>query len=104
MNLPASALEFLDAFRGYKVVGSGLPSTPTIHVHCFASKDRKEAHQSIYERAEKALGCPFGDTKVSIHNVRDVAPNKNMYCVTFQLPEAVRSLPRIKVGSDDSIP
>lgn len=33
MNLPASAPEFLDAFRGWK-----LTKLPRIHVHCFAPK------------------------------------------------------------------
>ncbi|KAL3916664.1 MAG: hypothetical protein SGILL_005074, partial [Bacillariaceae sp.] len=105
MNLPASALEFLDAFRGYKVAktqsnGEDKPDhLPMIHVYGFAPKNVDEAKQSIYERAEKALGCSLNDTDVSIYEVRDVAPKKNMYCITFRLPTAVQSLPRVEIAS-----
>lgn len=113
MNLPGSALEFLDAFRGYNRIAedgptssvappqSPLPTSPQIHVHCFASKNMTEAEEEIWQRCERALGCPLDKTRdeVSIHLVRDVAPNKNMYCVTFRLPRAVQQLPRITLTS-----
>ena len=105
MNLPASALEFLDAYRGYKVAEKRQPSQdkgsnymPIIHVYCFASKNKEEANQEIYERAEKALGCTLKETTVAIHEVRDVSPTKNMYCVTFRLPTAVQELPRVEIA------
>ena len=91
MNLPASAPEFLDAFHGF--TGTTLPR---IHVHCFSSKDDDADDQAI-QRCAKALGCPLDkqDHNVSVKIVRDVAPNKNMLCVSFNLPEQVRELPRI---------
>jgi tRNA (guanine37-N1)-methyltransferase len=96
MNLPASAPEFLDAFRGFK--GTTLPR---IHVHCFGSKQAppKEAEQECIDRCSKALGCSLDEKQhsVTVHTVRDVSPKKNMYCVSFTLPEEARDLPRIVV-------
>jgi tRNA (guanine37-N1)-methyltransferase len=108
MNLPASAPEFLDAFRGY----TGTP-LPRIHVYCFAPKSANpdgnsdqftvneddNVHAAVLERCSTALGCPLHTSRhnVSIRIVRDVSPNKNMLCVSFDLPEEARTLPRITV-------
>ena len=89
MNLPATAPEFLDSFRGF--TGKTLPQ---IHVHCFGAKD-EDASDQVVERCSRALGCDI--VNPSVHLVRDVAPKKNMYCVSFLLPEAARSLPRINL-------
>jgi tRNA (guanine37-N1)-methyltransferase len=96
MNLPATAPEFLDAFRGF--TGKTLPR---IHVHCFSKKDSAESERETIDRCGRALGVPLDvDTSnVVIHTVRNVAPNKNMYCVSFNLPESIRALPRIQTGS-----
>jgi tRNA (guanine37-N1)-methyltransferase len=96
MNLPATALEFLDAFRGYP---TSLPQQPQIHVHCFAPKDTEESRKEIWNRIETAMGCSLDEKidDVTIYPVRDVAPNKNMYCVSFRLPKAVSGLPRIQI-------
>jgi tRNA (guanine37-N1)-methyltransferase len=95
MNLPASAPEFLDAFIGY--TGKQLPR---IHVHCFGSK-QAEAEEEAIQRCAKALNCPLDREKdrVSVHIVRDVAPNKNMLCVSFTLPVKVREQPRMDTWS-----
>jgi tRNA (guanine37-N1)-methyltransferase len=99
MNLPATAMEFLDAFRGYKTNGDD--DLPRIHVHCFAPKNQNDAYQHIFHRAQASLGCVLDKEadRVSIHLVRDVAPNKNMYCVSFRLPKAVQELPRVSIAS-----
>jgi tRNA (guanine37-N1)-methyltransferase len=89
MNLPASAPEFLDAFRGWTS-----RKLPEIHVHCFASK-LDSADQEAIDRCQVALGCDIANAKV--HVVRDVSPKKNMYCVSFVLPEAARLLERITI-------
>ena len=100
MNLPATALEFLDAFRGYK----SSDKLPMIHVHCFAPKNQEEADRQIWERSEAALGCRLDKNAndVVIHLVRDVAPNKNMYCVSFRLPKEATDLPRINIPTQSS--
>ena len=103
MNLPKTALEFLDAFRGYPRATSKNSSSnnrlPRIHVHCFAPKDTQAAKQEIWKRAETSLGCSLNekDDRVVIHPVRDVSPNKNMYCLSFTLPVGACALPRIQL-------
>ncbi len=175
MNLPATALEFLDAFRGaythlstivtpsalrseidLRISSSDrtLTSLPTIHVHCF-SKNPFTPALDILNRANAALAIPpdapfrlkskplppptqtlaglrkstpqeVGNYLTShpdyhrykritdqaefmkqveeewierdggehtdgleIHYVRDVAPNKQMYCLSFRCPPEV---------------
>ncbi|GMI40502.1 hypothetical protein TeGR_g14110, partial [Tetraparma gracilis] len=85
MNLPATAVEFLDAFRSWP---AALPP-PTVHVYCFVkcqSLDASDAEAKIRPRVEAALGCAAGE--LAVHLVRDVAPKKPMCCVSFRLPEA----------------
>ena len=102
MNLPASAPEFLDAFRGFNVLETA--SLPIIHVHCFAPKEAEETgYQCAIDRCSQALGH-FLDRqadKVHVHVVRDVAPKKNMLCVSFQLPRTVCQLPAISLNHGD---
>lgn len=107
MNLPASAIEFLHNFRGLYHGHEDLfaPHTstrlPMIHVHCFAPKPNNEAAvQGVVERIEKEIGVVLspGDGEVegqaTFHEVRDVAPNKLMFCVSFRLPAQVAFAPR----------
>lgn len=96
MNLPASAPEFLDAFRGFK--GNTLPK---IHVYCFTGKDY-DAKKAAVARCEKALGCNLSNA--SVHLVRDVAPKKNMLCVSFTLPESAKSLTKISIPGNEYSP
>mmetsp|Transcript_11849 Transcript_11849/g.22182 ORF Transcript_11849/g.22182 Transcript_11849/m.22182 type:complete len:570 (+) Transcript_11849:64-1773(+) len=96
MNLPAIAPEFLNVFRGWKGgKGDGNRTTitrPMIHVHCFAAKVGGEVE--AVERCGKSLGCELDMERdeVSVHQVRNVSPKKNMYCVSFRLPEAVKDV------------
>jgi tRNA (guanine37-N1)-methyltransferase len=108
MNLPATAPEFLDAFRGFTNT-----TLPRIHVYCFAPKlveQQSSASQScgagdvavdgaVLKRCCTALGCSLDPAKhhASIRIVRDVSPSKNMVCVSFDLPGKVRELPRIAI-------
>lgn len=87
MNLPAMAVEFLDAFRGLvsleELQQAALPIMPIVHAYCFA----KGAQPSEIARslAERHLGARFGDNLDGVHFVRNVAPNKDMFRITFQL-------------------
>ncbi|GAA5896893.1 tRNA (guanine) methyltransferase [Sporobolomyces salmoneus] len=99
MNLPASAIEFLDAYRGLyrelyerhgdeareEVKRVGLP---IVHCYCF-TKDIEGAEKDICERATRALGFEV-HPQLSDYNlrfVRDVAPKKEMYCLEFRLTD-----------------
>ncbi|KAF8602103.1 hypothetical protein BDV93DRAFT_495192 [Ceratobasidium sp. AG-I] len=95
MNLPAMALEFLDAFgpafaelrkSGGEEVERVYSTMPLAHVHCFTRELEEDgARKDILQRAETALGCAIEDD-IMVHHVRKVAPNKEMYCLSFRLP------------------
>ena len=101
MNLPATAVEFLDAFKGiYEGRESGFtPHTgtklPLLHVYLFqAKKDTEEDEtQEIMERISKHLGVPVEGSdstlELELFYVRLVAPKKKMYCASFRLPASV---------------
>lgn len=85
---------------------------PLIHVYTFSTKDElqettphpddgdvnqesKLAADKICEAIGEQLGYKMlpgnieQDGGVEIYDVRDVAPNKRMFCASFRLPEAV---------------
>eukprot|EP00256_Glycine_max_P057648 XP_014625522.1 tRNA (guanine(37)-N1)-methyltransferase 2-like isoform X3 [Glycine max] len=84
MNLPASAVQFLDAFRGLIQKKYWKGCLPWIHCYCFIRAT--ETPETIIAVAESALNTRIQDS--TFHRVRDVAPNKAMYCLSFRLPEA----------------
>lgn len=100
MNLPATAIQFLDAFRGSlspELFPSSLPPSkenqsenqhllmPRVHVYCFEKAGEPAA--TTISRVAEYLGGEPPDTEVRL--VRDVSPNKRMVCVSFTLPAAV---------------
>ncbi|KAH7491788.1 tRNA (guanine(37)-N1)-methyltransferase [Phytophthora ramorum] len=85
MNLPAIALEFLDAFPGQFDHWEG--ELPYIHCYCFSNAD--DVKKDVKERAEKIMGGELDLARTSLHLVRDVAPKKVMVCISFQLPESI---------------
>ncbi|KAF2679364.1 hypothetical protein K458DRAFT_422398 [Lentithecium fluviatile CBS 122367] len=107
MNLPASALTFLPSFIGLYSHIPDLPASqirklfaphtdvqlPMIHVHCFSTKsdDNVAETKSICAEISRQLGYEITpETKdVLVHDVRDVAPKKRMFCASFRLPEEV---------------
>lgn len=137
MNLPATAIEFLDVFNGcFNQQRWGSQPLPSIHCYCFAKAAETDAGRlkfmlrsavgsldgcmlqqqfffhgrvfcigpvmlverllimtfghvaDIKTRAEAALGGALSED-CWIHLVRDVAPNKRMFCLSFQLPEDI---------------
>ncbi|KAM7403073.1 hypothetical protein PAMA_003820 [Pampus argenteus] len=87
MNLPALALEFLDAFKG--LLQQEPPcdeNLPTVHCYGFSKDDNPD--KDVVERASRSLGFPL-EHRCSVHFVRNVAPNKDMMCVSFTLPKEV---------------
>ncbi|KAI1385104.1 Met-10+ like-protein-domain-containing protein [Hypoxylon trugodes] len=102
MNLPASAITFLPYFRGLYAGREQLfsPHTntklPIVHVHCFAPKaDDDTALIEICERISTEIGVTMklGDIEnaheVTVTEVRNVAPNKEMFCASFRVPPEV---------------
>ncbi|KAK9346454.1 Met-10+ like-protein-domain-containing protein [Lipomyces starkeyi] len=96
MNLPDSAITFLDAFRGLHADENDDAELPYIHVHCFHKSDPNapkppddEVHIALRQRIASALGFEIPLSALSFHFVRAVAPTKGMYCVTFLLPKEV---------------
>ena len=101
MNLPSHALSFLPAFVGLlaKPTMRKLfqPHTtrplPMIHAYCFVTKSDDKVAQShaICDDISKQLDHPITpDTAdMEIHDVRDTAPKKSMFCASFRLPPEV---------------
>ena len=87
MNLPASAVEFLDALSG--AFSSELwRNRPLPLVHCYAFLRDDETEAALRARVEAALGGDAGQ-EWGVVTVRDVAPHKTMVCVSFRVGDAV---------------
>uniref|UniRef100_A0A8D0H005 tRNA (guanine(37)-N1)-methyltransferase n=1 Tax=Sphenodon punctatus TaxID=8508 RepID=A0A8D0H005_SPHPU len=86
MNLPALAIEFLDVFPHLLDGEPCSADLPTVHCYGFSKEDNPT--QDIQERAEAFLGSSLKG-RCSVHLVRNVAPNKEMMCISFQLPPNV---------------
>lgn len=87
MNLPASALEFLDVFR-HLLVGEPCGAAVLPTVHCYGFSKHENPAKEIQERAEASLGASL-DGRCATYLVRNVAPNKEMLCISFQVPADV---------------
>ncbi|KAF8822189.1 Met-10+ like-protein [Cardiosporidium cionae] len=84
MNLPETALEFLDSFRDI-TMKSGSLRRCLLHCYCFSRE--REPSAEIKGRIKKSLGVL--PDNIDIRKVRDVAPNKIMYCAEFVLTKAL---------------
>lgn len=87
MNLPALAIEFLDVFR-HLLVGEPCSTAGLPTVHCYGFSKHDDPAKDIQERAEASLGTSL-DGRCSTYLVRNVAPNKEMLCISFQIPADV---------------
>ncbi|XP_053115424.1 tRNA (guanine(37)-N1)-methyltransferase [Hemicordylus capensis] len=100
MNLPAMAVEFLDVFKSLL---DGEPSSsadlPTVHCYGFSKHDNPM--QDIQEKAEASLGASL-ESQCSVELVRNVAPGKEMMCISFCIPaEVLYKKPSVLTGADD---
>ena len=90
MNLPASATEFLDVFRGlYAALDPALHPEAAPTVHCYLFTSAEDLAADALRMCEAVLEHPLEPATVTVHEVRDVAPRKRMMCVSFVLPDAV---------------
>ncbi|EFR02228.1 tRNA (guanine-N(1)-)-methyltransferase [Nannizzia gypsea CBS 118893] len=108
MNLPASAIEFLDAFVGVYAGKESLfePHTerkrPLVHVYCFStnSDDNAVEYADICNRISERIqykitpddmigGTGNQNLELEIRDIRLVSPNKRMFCASFRLPAEV---------------
>lgn len=100
MNLPASAIGFLGAFRGvYRgheryFEPDTTTKLPMIHVYCFLPKEndhdeavRRQVCRQISAELQSEITPETAETEIS--DVRDVSRVKNMYRVSFRLPAPV---------------
>jgi tRNA (guanine37-N1)-methyltransferase len=75
-------------------------------VHCYAFSPNKlepaVIQAGLLERCAVALGVPLdAETDlVELHHVRNVAPTKSMYCISFRLPKSVLYFSSIDEGSE----
>ena len=101
MNLPATAVEFLDAFHGTcagretEFVPHTDRQLPLIHVYLFQARHDQEEQEceEISERLSQHIGASIRindpSCELELFYVRLVAPNKKMYCASFRLPATV---------------
>ncbi|PLW22001.1 hypothetical protein PCANC_04343 [Puccinia coronata f. sp. avenae] len=106
INLPDSAISFLDAFRDlYRplqhhpefihAVRSNLDKLPLLHCYCF-TRQVDDPSPDICQRVSEVLKFNVLPTTVShfqLKFIRAVAPHKDMYRITFQLPIDLLLLP-----------
>ena len=99
MNLPASAVEFLDAFKGtyagrqQEFAPYTQRKLPMVHVYCFSPRmeTEEEEFRAVCALVSKHLGyhLTLDSPDVEIWYVRLVSPNKKMFCASFRLPTEV---------------
>ena len=91
MNLPGSAIEFLDSFEGlFTAIPHGLRSTvqlPSVHCYCFSKSQFPE--EDAVGMVEGKLNVRLRKDTYAVSKVRDVARSKLMMRVSFMLPAEI---------------
>lgn len=105
MNLPAIAVEFLNVFGGLMIDAdvtklTQIKSYPLVHLYCFAKGESSAAVAK--QLVEDNLGFPLASNLEGVHFVRNVAPNKDMYRVSFWLTEEILFSNKSRVQSATS--
>lgn len=96
MNLPDTAISFLPSFQNLFSDLKAAPDflevyneMPFVHCYCFTRElEYDKAEIDIRNRVSAALNYSM-EGLGSVHAVRRVAPNKDMYCISFTLPKEV---------------
>jgi len=98
MNLPALAVQFLDAFTrsSWK---TGLVQDRHPIVHCYTFSAAADVKKDAIHQIEAVLGVSLEGFVDMVHDVRDVAPTKQMVCVSFRLPSALTATSSLETES-----
>ena len=113
MNLPDSAITFVDSYIGlFSNAYPGLSKEevkqltgyklPVINVHHFEKYKEEEIEGDVEEELKRRmhrkvveqLNFEISIESLKFHLVRQVAPCKLMYCISFRLPEEVAFAPQ----------
>ena len=100
-NLPATGIELLDVFRDFD------GAAPIVHCYCFGkSRNDADAMSDVHARCVKAVGASLpspekllpspaardasqiAEQGFAVRWVRNVSPNKDMYCASFRAPSS----------------
>lgn len=81
MNLPASAIEFLDVFS--ELDWSYMEGRVYPTIHCYGFTKAEDHNKDIIERIRTVLGKNTIEEK--FHEVRNVSPKKWMICASFKI-------------------
>ncbi|WAQ88354.1 hypothetical protein PtA15_9A481 [Puccinia triticina] len=98
INLPDSSIQFLDAFRdlyiplsnseGFLDAVKKKSKLPLLHCYCF-TRQVDDAENDICQRVSEVMRVKISPSTVArfeLKFVRAVAPHKDMYRITFELP------------------
>ena len=90
MNLPASAVEFLDTFKGlFSPLPGHLQSIALPQVHCYYFSKAQDPEYDSIKCVQQHLGCNLTEGSYKVFRVRDVSPGKLMMRISFSLPPSV---------------
>lgn len=109
MNLPALAVEFLDSFvllfDNMTDILAKLDESHLLHIYCYCFYKGDNPDVDIKGNVLRILQQDTDDLKdFEIRFVRNVAPNKDMYCVEFLMPVSVMCEKQVTASSTANTP